>query len=175
MHYIPIPYQTTLYDVDGYMFKNGFLGTSAPFYMDSVTLIVALLPLLLLVSIQFAKNGKTKLHLFSQLFIFVLSVLIIFYFEYGVRVGGGFDVFLKGSKVSHNYALTVLIVHIIIATIMLFVWSKTVISGLINYSKGNLPGKKSNEHKKNGIRAFIWISLTSLTGIWVYMLLFMFR
>ena len=158
-----------------YMFKDGFLGTSAPFFMDSVTLIVALLPLLLLLSIQFAKNGKIKLHLFSQLFIFIFSILVIIYFEYGVRVGGGFDFFMKGSKVSHNYAFTVLIVHIIIATIMLFVWSKTVISGLINYRNGKLPGKKSKEHKKNAFRAFIWISLTSLTGIWVYMLLFMFR
>ena len=158
-----------------YMFKDGFLGTSAPFFMDSVTLIVALLPLLILLSIQFAKNAKIKLHLLSQIFIFIFSVLIIFYFEYGVRVGGGFDFFMKGSKVSHNYAFTVLIVHIIIATIMLFVWSKTVISGLINYKNSKLPGIKSKEHKKNGIRAFIWISLTSLTGIWVYILLFIFR
>ena len=158
-----------------YMFKQGFLGTTAPFFMDSVTLIVALLPLLLLISIQFAKKDKLKLHIFSQLFIFIFSILVFIYFEYGVRVGGGFDFFMKDAKVSHNYALTVLIIHIIIATIMLFIWAKIVISGLINYKNGTLPGVKSKEHKKSGIRTFIWISLTSLTGIWVYMLLFMFR
>ena len=158
-----------------YMFEQGFLGTTAPFFMDSVTLIVALLPLLILISIQFVKAGKIKLHILSQLFIFIFSVLVIIYFEYGVRLGGGFNFFMKGAKVSHNYAFSVLIIHIIIATIMLFVWSKTIISGLINYKKGTLPGINTKAHKKSGIRAFIWISLTSLTGIWVYMLLFMFR
>jgi len=158
-----------------YMFKQGFMGTTAPFFMDSVTLIVALLPLLILITIQFAKVGKIKLHLFLQLFIFIFSVLVIIYFEYGVRVGGGFDFFMKGAKVSHNYAFTVLILHIIIATIMLIHWSKTVIIALIYYKKGTLPGIKRKEHKKSAFRSFIWIGLTSLTGIWVYMILFMFR
>jgi len=158
-----------------YMFKPGFLGTTAPFFMDSVTLIVALLPLLLLISIGFAKKGKLKLHIFSQLFIFLFSILIIIYFEYGVRVGGGFNFFIKGTKVSYNYVLIVLIVHIVIATVMLFLWSRTIISGLINYRSGKLPGMQSKEHKKGALRTFIWITLTSLTGIWVYLLLFMFR
>ncbi len=158
-----------------YMFKKGFLGTTAPFFMDSVTLIVTFLPLLILLSILLAKRGRIKLHLFSQLFIFILSIIVIFYFEYGVRIGGGFDFFIKGVTISHNYVLTVLIIHIIIATIMLFVWSKTLISGLINYANGSLPGIKSKIHKKSGIRTFIWISLTSLTGIWVYIILFIFR
>ena len=158
-----------------YMFNKGFLGTNAPFFMDSVTLIISLLPLILLLSIQFAKSKKIKLHIYSQLFIYVLSILVIVYFEYGVRVGGGFEFFMKDSKVSHTYALIVLIGHIITATIMLFVWSKTIFSGLSNYKKAKLPGVKSKEHKNAGIKTFIWITLSSLSGIWVYLLLFSFN
>jgi len=36
-----------------------------------------------------------------------------------------------------------------------------------------LPGLYSMTHKKAGRRAFIWIVATAVTGIWVYVLLFM--
>ena len=44
----------------GYMFESGFFGTRAPFFMDIVTLIVALLPFLVAVAISFARNKYYK-------------------------------------------------------------------------------------------------------------------
>ena len=157
-----------------YMFQSGFLGTRAPFFMDFVTLIVAILPLLVLIAISFAKTKSYKLHAFTQTFIFITSVIVVSYFEYGVRLGGGFDAFLKGSSISHNYALWVLIVHIIIATLTLIVWTKLLIKAYQDKKNFKLPGQFSIEHKKSGIRTFIGISLTSFTGIWVYLLLFVY-
>jgi len=157
-----------------YMFETGFLGTRAPFFMDFVTLIVALLPLLVLIAISLAKRKSYKLHAFSQTFIFIISVVVVGYFEYGVRLGGGFNAFIKGSTISHDYALWVLIIHIIIATLTLILWTKTLIAASKEKKQFKLPGQYSIKHKKSGIHTFIGISFTSFSGIWVYLLLFVY-
>jgi putative membrane protein len=156
------------------MFETGFLGTRAPFFMDFVTLIVALLPLLILIAISLAKRKSYKTHAIMQTIIFITSIIVFGYFEYGVRLGGGFDAFMKGSHVSHNYALWVLIAHIIISTITLGIWASTLISAKKEAHKTSLPGTFSQAHKRAGIRTFIGISLIAFTGIWVYLLLFVY-
>ncbi|QFR48480.1 DUF420 domain-containing protein [Sulfurimonas lithotrophica] len=149
-----------------YMFENGFLGTRAPFFMDFVTIIVAFLPFLMMVAILFAKRKKYKIHQLAQYTLFVTSLIVVTYFEMGVRIGGGFDAFMKGSSVSHNYAFIVLIAHIIIATITLFVWVMA-----ITRAKKYL---RENRHVKIGKITFSGVVLTSLSGIWVYLLLFVY-
>ncbi len=157
-----------------YMFESGFLGTRAPFFMDFITLIVAVLPLLVLGAIAMAKKRAYKAHSFSQTIIFILSVIVVGYFEYGVRLGGGFNAFMEGSSVSHSYALWVLIVHILISVVTLGIWTSTLISAHKDQKINKLPGQFSQAHKKAGIRTFVGIFLTSLTGIWVYLLLFVY-
>jgi len=156
-----------------YMFQEGFLGTRAPFFMDFVTLIVAFLPLLVGLAITFAKKEKYTLHRFAHIGILIFSILVVGYFEYGVRVGGGYTVFAKDTSVSHNYLLIVLIGHIIISVLTLGIWVNTVIKGVKDYEQG-LPGPYSRSHKRAGLRTSMGIVLTSLTGIWVYLLLFVF-
>ena len=157
-----------------YMFKTGFLGTKAPLFMDLVTLIVALLPLLIFGAILLAKKRAFKLHLITQNIIFVISVLVVMYFEFGVRVGGGFNSFMQDSDVTYSYALIVLISHIIVATLTLFYWSYTIISANYHSFKGLLPGKFSKLHKKMAKLTFLGIIFTSFSGIWIYLLLFVF-
>lgn len=157
-----------------YMFEIGFMGTRAPFFMDVVTLIVAILPLLIFGAILLVRKGLPKLHMLAQNIIFLVSLVVIAYFEIGVRVGGGFDVFVSDSSVSHNYVLWVLIVHIIIAILTLYFWTLTIISANMKYFKKELPGKYSVGHKVVAIKATLGIILTSLSGIWVYLLLFVY-
>ena len=157
-----------------YMFETGFLGTRAPFFMDFVTLIVAFLPLLIFVAISLAKRESYKAHAITQSIIFVISIVVFSYFEYGVRLGGGFDSFMEGSKVSHNYALWVLIAHIIISVITLVIWFMTLLSARKDTHKQILPGSNSQAHKKAGLQTFVGISLTAFTGVWVYLLLFVY-
>lgn len=157
-----------------YMFETGFLGTRAPFFMDFVMIMVAVLPLLALGAIALAKVKNYKLHALSQSIIFVVSVIVVSYFEYGVRAGGGFEKFMEGSNTSHNYALYVLIFHIAVALISLVVWIKTIWSARKATKAGTLPGKDSVAHKKAGQLTFIGIFLTAFTGIWVYVLLFVY-
>lgn len=149
-----------------YMFHQGFLGTRAPFFMDMVTIIVALLPLLVATAIYFAKRKSYKLHAFTQIFIYTFSVIVLGYFEYGVRLGGGFKYFIENTNLSHDYIFTVLVFHIAISIITLIIWTLT-----ITMTKKQLATKT---HKKSGIFTFIGVIATSLTGIWVYTLLFVY-
>ena len=157
-----------------YMFQPGFLGTKAPFFMAFVTLIVALLPLLVGLAISLAKKRKYRLHARVQTAIFIVSVVVVGYFEYGVRLGGGYESFVKNTHVSHNYLLAVLMIHIFIATLTLGIWVSTLWRAYADSAQGGLPGNYSKSHQKAGFRTFIGIVLTSLTGIWVYLLLFLF-
>jgi len=156
------------------MFAPGFIGTRAPFFMDVVTLIVALLPLLVYGAILLARKGNYKLHAVVQNIIFIFSVIIIGYFEMGVRIGGGFDAFMAESGVSHTYASVVLAMHILIATVALFYWTMVIVYANRQYRKKTLPGRSSQGHKILAVKTFIGIVLTSFSGIWVYLLLFVY-
>ena len=149
-----------------YMFLEGFLGTRAPFFMDLVTLIVALLPLLVTGAIIFAKNRMYRVHAYTQIFIFAFSVIVLLYFETGVRIGGGFNAFMEGSSISHGYAFFILLLHIAIAVITLGIWATTLIRAKHFLSTGI--------HKVMGRISFVGILLTSLSGIWVYLILFVY-
>lgn len=149
-----------------YMFELGFLGTRAPFFMDFVTIIVALLPLLMMGAISLAVAKKYKFHAIAQRVLFIVSTIVLIYFEIGVRVGGGFEGFMEGSSVSYSYALVVLIVHIVISVFTMFIWALTLLR-----TKKHL---KENTHKKMARITFIGVLFTSLSGIWVYLLLFVY-
>ena len=157
-----------------YMFQPGFLGTRAPFFMDFVTLIVALLPFLVMVAIYFAKRGKFKLHVASQLFLYIVSVIVVSYFEYGVRVGGGFETFAKESSLSKGFLFEFLLLHIVISIITVLWWTKTIVGGMKAYRAEMLPGEISASHRKAGLQSTVGIFLTSLTGVWVYLFLFVY-
>jgi len=157
-----------------HMFSQGFLGTRAPFFMDFVTLIVAVLPLLVFGAIILAKKKLYKLHAFAQNVIFVVSVIVVGYFEYGVRVDGGFDAFIEGSGISHTYASIVLGVHILIAVTTLVYWVITLYQANMQFAANSLPGTKSRSHKILAMKTFIGIVFTSFSGIWVYLLLFVY-
>ena len=155
------------------LFEAGFLGTRAPLFMDVVTVIVALLPFLILGAISLAKKKKYKAHGKVQELLFWVSVLVVGFFEYGVRSFGGFEAFMEESSTSHNYALGVLIFHIIIAVVTLGFWISTLMRAKKDGATKALPGMYSISHKKAGMRTFIGIILTALTGLWVYYILFM--
>ena len=157
-----------------FMFQPGFLGTRAPLFMDIVSVIVALLPFLIYGAISLAKNGNYSAHESAQKLLFVVSVIVVGFFEVGVRMEGGYKNLMEGSSVSHDYLLYVLIFHIIISVITLILWVKTLYTSKRYKKQSTLPGLNSQAHKKDGQRTFIGIILTMLTGAWVYALLFVY-
>jgi len=157
-----------------YMFQPGFLGTRAPFFMDFVTIIVTFLPLLIMLAVLLAKKKMFKLHIAAQIFLFIFSFIVISYFEYGVRVDGGFEAFVKESSLPEQFIYYFLIFHIVVSIFTLVWWSRTLITGMIAYRNNRLPGSLSATHKRLGIQSAWGIFLTSLTGLWVYLFLFVF-
>ncbi|MDD5359114.1 MAG: DUF420 domain-containing protein [Sulfurovaceae bacterium] len=157
-----------------YMFKIGFLGTNAPFFMDVVTIIVALLPLLLLIGISLAKNGKYKSHKVAQIFIFIVSAIVIGYFEYGVRIGGGFEKFAKNSSLPYDFLFYFLIFHVFIAITTLFLWIRAIRFAFDSNYHFRVSSFYDTRHAKMGKYLLKWIILTGVTGIMVYVFLFMF-
>lgn len=158
-----------------YMFADGFLGTKAPFFMDFVTIIVALLPLLVFGAIWLARGGHYKVHALLQSLIYIVSVIVVGYFEYGVRVGGGFAHFATQSGISSSYLVTILVLHITVATLTFIAWSYVVFKAISDFKSAKLPGAGSSiTHKLWGKRVYIGIVLTAVTGILVYLLLFVF-
>ena len=157
-----------------YMFLPGFLGTRAQFFMDVVTVIVAILPFLVSGSIYLAKMKMFRLHALTQNIIFIVSVIVVGYFEYGVRVAGGFNFFVTESGVSHTYASIVMILHISIAVFTFLQWTFTIIRANYQFAKKEIPGYKSRDHIKFAIRTYLGIIATSFSGIWVYVLLFVY-
>ena len=157
-----------------YMFAPGFLGTKAPFFMDFVTIVVALLPFLVWFGVSLIRKGYYALHTFYQIFIFLTSVIVVGWFEYGVRVGGGFSSFIEGNPRSVGFMMTVLVIHIVISTATTIYWAKTLWQAYRHYQDGSLPGGFSVRHIARAKLTLIGIFLTALTGVWVYLLLFVY-
>ena len=157
-----------------FMFQPGFFCTCAELFMDIVSVIVELLPFLIFGAISLAKKGNYSAHESVQKLLFVVSVIVVAFFEIGVRMEGGYKNLMEGSSVSHDYLLYVLIFHIIISVITLILWVKTLLSAKRYKRQSTLPGLYSQAHKKYGQYTFIGIILTMLTGAWVYALLFVY-
>ena len=157
-----------------FLFTSGFLGTRAPLFMDIVSVIVALLPFLIFGAISLAKKGNYDAHESVQKLLFIVTVIVVTFFEFGVRMEGGYKNLMEGSSVGHNYFIYVLIFHIIISVITLILWVMTLYYAKRHKKQSTLPGRYSAVHKKYGQLTFIGIILTMLTGAWVYALLFVF-
>ena len=157
-----------------FLFETGFLGTRSPLFMDIVSVIVALLPFLIFGAIGLAKKRNYQAHESMQKLLFIVTVIVVAFFEYGVRVAGGYKHLMEGSSVGHNYFIYVLIFHIIIAVVTLVLWVMTLVFAKRYKKQHTLPGLYSGTHKVAGQRTFIGIILTMLTGGWVYALLFIY-
>ncbi|WP_309496656.1 DUF420 domain-containing protein [Sulfurovum sp.] len=157
-----------------FLFTSGFLGTRAPLFMDIVSVIVAVLPFLIYGAISLAKKGNYSAHESVQKLLFIVTVIVVAFFEFGVRMEGGYKNLMEGSSVGHNYFIYVLIFHIIISVITLILWVKTIYTSKRYKKQSTLPGLYSEAHKKDGQRTFVGIILTMLTGAWVYALLFVY-
>ncbi|SFV61154.1 hypothetical protein MNB_SV-12-56 [hydrothermal vent metagenome] len=155
-----------------YMFEAGFLGTRAPLFMDIIVIIVGLLPFLIAFTIWTAINGRYTLHRFLQIVLFLATIISLVYFKYGMYISGGFDFYIKDSPIDATIAFYFLVFHIAIATITLIMWFAMIKFASADRRRKALPGLYSHAHRKFGQRLAFGIFLTSLTGVIVYLMLF---
>lgn len=153
------------------LFSTGFLGTSAPFYLDLVTVYFAILPFLLAFSIYFAVKKEYKKHFISQAIILGTTLTIVVIFEIGIRISGGFLEYSKYSNISFDFMLVFLSVHILIAIAAVGGWLFLFISSYKDYKNNSFDGKK---HRKIGKAIFVALTISSIMGICIYTFLFMF-
>ena len=156
-----------------YMFQAGFLGTRAPFFMDIIAIIVALLPFLIAFAVWFAVKRMYKLHRFLQTVLFFITVVVLVYFEYAMQLAGGFEHYIKDSSLNPNMAFYFLVLHIIIASITMIIWFFTIRFASGDHKRRALPGLYSDSHKQSGKKVSWAIFLTSITSLGVYWMLFM--
>lgn len=152
------------------LFENGFLGTSAPLYLDITTLYFISIPFLLLYSISYAKNKEYKKHYLSQFIILFVTFIVIVFFEVGIRITGGFAEYARISSINYKFLLVFLIIHIIIALCTLIFWFYFIFTSYFNYKKSI----KMKNHKKHAIYLFLSICITSFMGLCLYIFLFIF-
>ncbi len=149
-------------------FAPGFFGTSAPFYLDLVSIYFALLPFFILYSVSFVIKKQYKTHFVSQFFILGLTLLVVVLFETGLRIDGGFETYVKESNFSYIPLLLYLFAHIVLSVITLIYWTYFAFSSYKAHKREDL----DFEHKRKGRSLFMWICLTSLSGLFFYLLLF---
>ena len=146
------------------------LHTRAPLFMTLVTIYFVLLPLFVYIGIRFAKKGDIKNHRRFQIFIFFISLAVVFVFEAGVRASGGFSEFSKSSIVGYGFLSKFLIMHVIISTISLFGWIYLFIKSYFAFKKDM--GFFRVKHKLLGVLVFFGLCVSSLMGFATYIFLF---
>ena len=154
------------------MFEAGFLGTRAPFFMDMITIFFALMPFLVAASIYLAVKKHYVLHFQSQIAIFIMTMVMVIIFEIGVRVDGGFNVYMQESSLSYTGVLIYLIVHILIALLMVVAWGITIYSSYKAFREEGIGSDYFREHKKRARWVFLAIVITSIMGTSMYPILF---
>ncbi len=152
-------------------FEKGFLGTTAPLYLDITTVYFTSLPFLLAISIYFAIKKEFEKHFLSQAIILGLTLIIVVIFEICIRVSGGFLEYSKYSNISFEFMLVFLTIHILIAIAAVGGWLFLFISSYKDYKNNSFDGKK---HKKIGKAIFLALTISSIMGVFIYLFLFVF-
>jgi len=151
------------------MLQTGFIST-APLFLDLSTLYYIILPFLLFTSIGYAIKHEYKKHIISQVFIFVITMVIIVLFEIGIRMNGGFVDLIKQSHLPYSPMMYFMVVHIIIAFTSICMWTYLVSSSYLSYKRGHL----INHHAKLGRFTFVGLTLSCIMGVVIYYLLFIY-
>ncbi|WP_345988894.1 DUF420 domain-containing protein [Sulfurimonas sp. HSL1-2] len=153
------------------MFEAGFLGTRALWFMDVVTLWFAALPFLMGGAIYLAMRKREHAHKRAQTLLFAVTLAMVVLFEVGVRFTGGFVAYAEESGVEFSSLAVFLAVHVLIAVAAVAGWAWLLIDALRSYGSS---ATVAATHKRNGLIVFGGMTVTSLMGVTIYGMLFMF-
>ena len=152
--------------------QGGFLGTRATFFIDTIISFLVVLPMLIMISIFFAKRSFIKIHQFLQLSLLLISISTLALFAYSVHYVEGFESLLYQSTVGVKEAFVILTVHVTTVIISILIWFFTIIYALNDRKRRALPGVYSEPHKKAGRRALLSIVMMALTSFSIYWVLY---
>lgn len=153
------------------MFGPGFFNTAAPLYLDIVTLYFILLPFLLFYSIRSAAKGRLRAHHRSQAALLVLTLVMVVFFEIGMRREGGYTVYLDQASQT-AFPIPFLVVHILLACVTLAAWLYQTVSANRAFKIRPLDKALFRRHAERGRWIFGGIVITATMGVIIYALLF---
>lgn len=143
-------------------------------HMNVMVVFFSLLPFALFYSISYARKKEYKKHFISQSFILGIALVVLVYFEIMIRIDGGFFEFSKHSNMSEEFLIKYLIFHIAIALIAAILWIGLFIKTYMKYKNGKLEQIVNSSHKTWGKISALFITLSCITGVFVYLFLFIF-
>lgn len=148
----------------------GFLGTRADILMDVVLIAMLVTPFLLVWTIRLARRGAYVQHRNLQTALLCVLLAAAALFEVDVRVSGGADAFLTGSRYLGTPILRWLLrVHIAVAVATFAAWTYVV----ANIWRGGIepkPDLVGPSHRRTGYLIFAGVTFTSISGACLYWL-----
>lgn len=151
------------------MFPGGFLGTRADLLMDIVIVaLVAVVPIVLY-NWRLARNGEYARHKAMQIALATLLALVVALFEYNLRLQGGIFVATAASSYAGTATLNAWIyLHTFFAITTVIVWIVLIVRSLRRFPKPPAPNDFSATHRAWGRIGMVWMLLTGITALPVY-------
>lgn len=150
----------------------GFLGTRADVLMDVVLIAMLITPLLLACAIRLARRGAYLQHRTLQTGLLSVLLVAVVLFEIDVRMSGGSDAFLAGSRYLGTPLLRwILKVHIAVAVSSFALWTYVVGKAWRDRVEP-APANFGPAHRRTGYLIFAGVTFTSVSGAVLYWLAF---
>jgi putative membrane protein len=154
------------------MHSAGFLGTRASFMIDLVSVAMIGVVILLGLSIALVRYWQCyALHKRIQLALAVALLLLVALFEAEMRIIG-WRWRAESSPFYDTLVMPALAVHIAFAATTLLLWGQVIVSGLLRFEHGPLPGPHSASHRFWGRIAALDMLCTAVSGWTFYWLAF---
>ncbi len=142
-----------------YLFDVGFLGTQAPYYIDTIVVYLLFLPILMAFSISLPTRRMYGLNRFIQTLLLILTLSSLLIFNY--KINGMNSIFDKSL-------LIIVIIEIFFSFVLSVMWVSLLLFAIEDRRRRGLPGLYSASHKKSGRRVFIVMLLTVLINLYLY-------
>ena len=153
---------------------HGFIpGSRASLAIDLLVTATVLTALLLAYSIFTVRVRRNyQRHRTLQIFISVLLLVVLIFFETEVRIHG-WRVHAEGSAFAAMLS-PLLIIHIVIAVSAALMWIATLSLALRRFPKPPAPAAHSTVHKRLALWTTVLTYLTASSGLLFYVLAFVF-
>jgi len=153
------------------MIPDGFFGTRADLIIDVVVVMFALWPFILFAIIWLAANGKFQAHRNFHFVVFACAFLLVLALEIDLRFSDLLIEIKQTPMYSSTWAKTIFAIHLVVALFTFISWVSLLIRSSKRFKK-QLPGEFSQQHKFWGKLIVTGLVLTSITGIALYIVVF---
>ncbi len=129
----------------------------------------------LVFSIRAAREGRIQTHKRIQCALAIIFGIAVLALEVDIRLAGGTAALVRGGAYEGTTLLAVTLYgHLAIAALNALLWIALPLISLARARKGHLPGDFSQAHRRAGRLAAITFVATSLSGVFLYLIAFLF-